>query len=179
MNVYPWVRINGRDFNWDGKVFNMEYDTVLMDWIAQVPSSGGGGGGDASAANQILTNTKLDSLIAAIAKLTDNIDIKALDNPILINCASTTINGSAGAFVQLEAVTSALISQLLINDGTGEFIGIYKGPLLSEVLVAIVGGGAPNQQAVDIPAGSRLSARSLKTTSVTTGEFSIVKLGPQ
>lgn len=50
------------------KIANYVWSTEFLDWVRMTQASGGGGGGDASAANQVLANTKLDSLIAKAQK---------------------------------------------------------------------------------------------------------------
>lgn len=171
------------DEYWDGKVKLLAVDVATLEWVsvttAMLIGTAVGGGGDASAANQIITNAKLDSLIAAMTALTDNIDIKINQAALVIDCAVTNLNGSAGALVQIEAATTAKASQIIIDDGVGQSIGIYAGAIGLETLVAVVGGGAPDHQAVDIPVATRLSARSLKTTGVTAGEFTLIRMGPQ
>lgn len=82
---------------------------------------GGGGGGDASAANQIITNAKLDTIhadIAAAAPAGENHIGSIGGNTVYID-VTLSLDTSAYAAGDVVADTQAIANALRVNDGTG------------------------------------------------------------
>lgn len=125
------------------------------------------------------TETTLQSIASDIA------DIKALsaltvvdfmDTPVL-NAANTTINGSAGAFVEVVAALAADVKKIRVADTTGAFIGVYTGAPSAETLAFIVNPGQSNECELAIASGERVSVRAMAASDITEGELCIQFLG--
>ena len=114
--------------------------------------------------------TSTDPLITDA--LLDVIDV--LDTPL---GDASTINGSAGAFVEFVASTAAATKAIQISDTGGIFMGVYTGPAASEVLAAQFGPGSDQTIPVIIVSGTRISMRALETTGPSTGFITINFLG--
>jgi hypothetical protein len=100
--------------------------------------------------------------------------VDLLDTPFL---DGTTINGSAGAFVQVVASTAAATQSIQVIDTTGAFIGVYTGPAASEVLKFVFGPGSDQTIQVAIPIATRISLRSMEVAAPTAGNISLNFLG--
>lgn len=126
----------------------------------------------ATAANQLLTNTKLDSIVTNSSSLAV---VDMLDTPLL-DVSSTNIPASAANSLQVVASTAAIIRKVLSIEDIGEFIGLYSGPVATPTLVCVMplGGGEVN---VSIPIGSLLSLRNMKNAAITSGNMAINFLG--
>lgn len=96
----------------------------------------------------------------------------------IINCATTTINGSSGALVPIVTSLAANCYKLQILDTTGGFIGIYTGASGSEVLKLVSGPGSDQTIQHVIPVGTRISVKRLdSTTALTSGIYAINFIG--
>jgi len=100
--------------------------------------------------------------------------IDFLDTPLV---DATTINGSAGAFVEVIASTAAATEKVQVMDTSGAFMGVYTGPAASEVLAFIYGPGSDNTVEVAIAAATRISLRSLEAAAPTAGDISMNFMG--
>ncbi len=100
-----------------------------------------------------------------------------LDTAPVFDAASTTINGSAGAFVQVVASLAARTSKIRVADTTGFFIGLYTGAAASEVLAFVINPGMSNDCELNISAGTRISIRAMAAASITSGELCVQFLG--
>lgn len=113
--------------------------------------------------------TKQDSIIAALDAI--RVSSEITNNGVsLIDAGTTTINGSAGATVEIDA-SCPVIKKIQALDTTGYYLVLYTGASGSEVMKCIFGPGADYTIPVDIPAGTRLSIRNLDTTSITSGKI--------
>jgi hypothetical protein len=104
--------------------------------------------------------------------------IAYLDPPELFNASVTNIPGSGS--LPLQVVSNIGLKApfgLQYTDTTGDWIGVYIGVSGSEVLRTIIGGGVTDVVSVVIPANSRVSLRSMSTSSITNGMISIIFLG--
>jgi hypothetical protein len=92
------------------------------------------------------------------------------DSPEIVNCAVTPIPGSGSAPMQVIA-DSGVKSAVAIDfiDTTGDFIGVYIGAGGHETLLCIIGNGQISRAWGLFPAHSRVSLRSMTTSSITTG----------
>jgi hypothetical protein len=122
-------------------------------------------------------------IVAALPSGTNTIgkvDVNTLSvvETLFVDTAVTTINGSAGALVQVVASTTAAVKKMQILDTTGAFIGLYVGPAASEVLKVIIGPGSDQTIEHSIPASSRITVRRLDSASnITTGVLAINFIG--
>lgn len=90
---------------------------------------------------------------------------------------ATTINGSAGAFVQCVAALAANVSKVQVFDTSGAFIGVYVGPPAGEVLAFVFGPGTNETVEIVIPAASRVSLRSLEAAAPVAGNITMNFIG--
>jgi hypothetical protein len=101
-----------------------------------------------------------------------------IDPPSLLNTYVTNIPGSGGSPLQVVA-DSGLRAAFAIGfvDTTGDWIGIYLGPVGFETLLTIVGGGQVSCVPAVIPHNSRVSVRSMTATPITNGNITLTFLG--
>lgn len=97
-----------------------------------------------------------------------------LDTPLV---DATTINGSAGAFVEVVASTAATVQAVQVMDTSGAFMGVYTGPAASEALAFIYGPGSDQTVQVAIPFGTRISLRSMESAAPTGGDIAMNFMG--
>lgn len=95
---------------------------------------------------------------------------------ILLDTSSTNIPASASSPLQVVASTAAQVRKVVSVEDIGEFIGVYTGPALSEVLHCILPLGGGEMQ-VNIPAGTRVSLRNMKNATITSGFIAVNFLG--
>lgn len=104
--------------------------------------------------------------------------IAFMDAPIVLRASVTPIPGSGGIPLQVSANIGMKAAHAIdYIDTTGDFIGVYTGPIGQEVLRCIIGGGQVTRAYVVIAAGNRVSLRSVTATAVTNGELSCVFMG--
>lgn len=94
----------------------------------------------------------------------------------LYDCSVNQINGSAGAFQEIVASLAAAVKKIQWQDDIGQFIGVYTGAAASEVLACIIGPGGSAYD-IQIPAGTRISIRSMNAANITSGQAAITFLG--
>lgn len=140
--------------------------------------------GDTSSLAGCVSGSEIQvDIVAALPSGTNTIgkvDVNTLSvvETLFVDTASTTINGSAGALVQVVASTAAAVKKMQILDTTGAFIGLYVGAAASEVLKVIIGPGSDQTIEHAIPASSRITVRRLDSTSnITTGVLAINFIG--
>jgi len=156
--------------------------------------------GAATSANQTTTNTSLSSLDgklgtlgqknmagsapvvlasdqAAIPVTTVYLDvIDLLDTPVM-DTSSVAITASSGTPVQVVASLAANAKKLKINDTTGEFIGVYTGAALSEVLQCVIGPGEDGTIELQISSTERVSVRNMANSAISVGNLCIQFIG--
>lgn len=104
--------------------------------------------------------------------------IAFMDAPRVLNASVTPIPGSGSAPLQVVANIGFKAAYAIdYIDSTGDYIGVYIGPVGSEVLLTIIGGGAITRAYVVIAAQSRVSLRSVTSTAITNGHLSCVFMG--
>ncbi len=91
-----------------------------------------------------------------------------MDTPVL-DTSSTTINGSAGAFVQVVASLGNACTRIRCADTTGQRVGVYTGGSGSEALAFIINAGLDDYIDFAIAASTRVSLRNMASTSITVG----------
>lgn len=104
--------------------------------------------------------------------------IAFLDAPQVLNTTVTPIPGSGNSPLQVIAdigVRAAYAIDYL--DSTGDYIGVYVGPVGSERLMTIIGGGVVTRAYVVLHANARVSFRSITASSITNGYVSCVFMG--
>lgn len=101
-----------------------------------------------------------------------------MDAPRVLNASVTPIPGAAS--LPLEVVhnlgTRAAYAIDYI-DSTGDYIGVYLGAANSERLATIIGGGVVTRAWVTLPAGSRISLKSITSSPITNGYLSCTFMG--
>lgn len=99
------------------------------------------------------------------------------------DAASTNINDSAGAFVEIEtaAALASNITVLKVNSTIGEPLafgaGADAGAAASNIICVLNRGEGPSDFPVSLSTGDRIWVRSLTTTSVTSGELTVNLVG--
>lgn len=99
-----------------------------------------------------------------------NFPVAFFDAPEIVNCAVTPIPGAASPPLQVVA-DSGTRSAVAIDyiDTTGDFIGVYLGKSGSETLLCIIGNGQTSRAWGVYAAHSRVSLRSMTSSSITNG----------
>lgn len=104
--------------------------------------------------------------------------IAFMDAPKVLNASVTPIPGSGSAPVQVVANLGHKAAHAIdYIDNTGDYIGVYTGPIGQEILVVIIGGGAVTRAYVVIPALARVSLRSITSSPITNGYLSMNFMG--
>lgn len=118
------------------------------------------------------TEAKQDTLIAAGRRSV----VDQIDTTPLLDTSSTNIPASASNPVQIIASTAAQAYKLVSVEDIGEYIGVYTGAALSEVLLCILplGGGEID---VNIPAGTRISLRNMQNAAISSGKIALQLVG--
>lgn len=101
-----------------------------------------------------------------------------IDSPEILDCYVTNIPGSGSLPLQV-VVDSGLKAAYGVQwiDTSGDWIGLFTGTAGNEVLKAIIGGGLVSATPVVIPHNSRVSLRSMTTSSISNGKITISFLG--
>lgn len=101
-----------------------------------------------------------------------------MDAPRVLNASVTSIPGSGSAPLQVVSNIGFKAAYAIdYIDSTGDYIGVYIGPIGFEVLTTIIGGGAITRAYVVIAAQSRVSLRSITSSAITNGYVSCVFMG--
>lgn len=98
------------------------------------------------------------------------------DTPVL-DASVTNITASAGNPVQVVATLAANVKKIKVNDTIGEYVGVYTGAALSEVLQCIVGPGEDGSIDVGMASGERVSVRNMANAALTSGKICIQFIG--
>ncbi len=111
------VRDLGNDSVWDGKIKNLVYDTILMDWVAQTSTSGGSGGA------------------VTISASTSSVETRSMAMKTLVDESTTTVTyvgdaatGSAtsGSLWRIKRLTqSGTVLIIEWANGNGNFSNIW------------------------------------------------------
>lgn len=98
------------------------------------------------------------------------IPIAYFDPPLVLDCTVTNIPGSGSLPLQVISNTGLDTGVGIdFSDSTGDFIGAYIGLPGLETLLCIIGNGLSGQAWARIPAGSRISLRSMTIEPITAG----------
>lgn len=104
--------------------------------------------------------------------------IAFLDPPELFNASVTNIPGSGSLPLQVVANIGFKASYAIdFIDTTGDYIGVYKGPIGDESLICIIGGGVISRSWGVISAQSRVSFRSMSPAAITNGSITCTFMG--
>lgn len=101
----------------------------------------------------------------------------AIPVPLLEASPSSPIAPRGGSFTEIVASLALRARKIEVLQDFGYRVGLYSGALGSETLVTILPVTPDVTLEVDIPAGTRLSIRSLGTTSIESGAMAINFLG--
>lgn len=101
-----------------------------------------------------------------------NFPVAFLDAPEILTCSVTPIPGAASLPLQVIA-DSGFKSAIAVDyiDTTGDFIGVYLGAPGSETLLCIIGNGLTSRAWGVFAAHSRVSLRSMTSSSITAGSL--------
>jgi hypothetical protein len=93
----------------------------------------------------------------------------------LISTNVTNIPGNASLPLQLIASTTQVTVEIQVIEDIGEYMALYTGPTNSEVLLCALplGGG---EVKVNLPVGTRISIKSLKSTPIASQSNLIINL---
>lgn len=122
----------------------------------------------ATSANQ---QTMIDELQIDVVDFLD-----APAGPVL-DASSNNIPASASNPLQVVASLASAVTHLRFGDTTGEYIGVYSGAVLSEVLETIIQPGDDGLVPCRLPAGTRISLRNMGASAIVSGNLSIQFLG--
>ena len=119
------------------------------------------------------TEAKQDTIITALNSLNTNKGPVQVVSPISV--LTSNIPASSALPLEIVAATSAAVAEIQTVEDVGEYIGLYTGAASSEVLLAIlpIAGG---KVSVNISAGTRLSIRHMKNTTIATNTYFAVNL---
>ncbi len=126
------------------------------------------------ASNQSTIPVSMSVANSPYLSVVDQIDTSP--GPVL-DASANNIQDNAGAFLTVVASLAANVKKIRVADTTGEFIGVYTGPAASEVLAFIINPGQSNEIEHSIPAGTRVSLRSMGVTDITSGLLAMQFLG--
>jgi hypothetical protein len=106
------------------------------------------------------------------------IPVQTLDAPSVFDASVDNIPGSGSSQLQVVASLTHKIYGIHFYDGIGKYIGVYAGPVGQESYVCTIAGGSWGTKAIKpISAGTRISLRSMKSTSIALGTLFIEFLG--
>lgn len=92
----------------------------------------------------------------------------------IIDATSTSIPGSGSPPLQVNAALPKTVSSVIVRDGIqGKFMGIYRGAVGFETLVAIVGGPGESMVPMWVFAGQRVSIRNMDVAAIVTGTMAL------
>lgn len=102
-----------------------------------------------------------------------------MDAPKVLDASVTGIPGAASLPLQIIADSGPKAAYAIeFTDSTGDYMGLYTGPVGSETLRCMIGGGAMYVRAsVVIAAHSRVSIKSLQSASITNGNLTMSLMG--
>lgn len=102
--------------------------------------------------------------------------VDQIDATPLLDTSLTNIPASAGNPVTVVASLAAQAKKIVSVEDIGEYIGLYTGAALSEVLYCILplGGG---EIEVSIPIATRISLRAMKNAAITSSSIALNFLG--
>lgn len=132
-----------------------------------------------TSAKQDTTNTKLDTIHTDLQSITSNTNIGVIDqidSTPLLDCSSTAIPASSGNPLTVVASLAAACKKIVSVEDIGEYIGLYTGVALSEVLYCILPLGGGEIQ-VNIPIATRISLRAMNNTAITSSKIALNFLG--
>lgn len=98
--------------------------------------------------------------------------VSLFDPPVILDTTVTPIPGSGSAPLQVVASMPSDAAKVTFIDSTGEFIGLYTGPIGNEKLKCILGGGT-RDKIINIEKGDRISLRNMQTSSIIEGELCV------
>ena len=123
----------------------------------------------------LATEAKQDAIITALGSGLTLVD--EIDTTPVLDTSVTNIPASSGNPVQVIASLASDVQKIYPIDDIGEYIGLYTGAALSEVLACILplGGGPPIE--ITITSGTRISLRAMENTAITSGKIALNFIG--
>lgn len=104
--------------------------------------------------------------------------IAFFDAPQVLQANVTNIPGAASSPLQVVADLGFNAAYAVdYIDSTGDYIGVYVGAPGHEILRAIIGGGTTDRCWVVIQSHSRISLRSMTSSSITNGQLVVTFMG--
>lgn len=133
---------------------------------------------DTQIANQVSSLANEALMVADLQSLVDLTQLTVVDqqDTPVIDTSSTNIPDSASLPLEVVASLAASVQQVQSVEDIGEYIGVYTGATAAEVLKAVLplGGG---EVKLEIPAGTRVSLRSMTTSAISVGKIALNFLG--
>lgn len=115
------------------------------------------------------------NLIGSVDVNLDVIDF--IDTTPVLDASVTNIPASASNPVEIVASLASNVKKIRVNETTGEFIGVYTGAALSEVLQAVIGPGLDGHIEVKMSSAERVSLRNMANATISVGKVCIQFLG--
>lgn len=100
-----------------------------------------------------------------------------IDTTPVLDTSSTNIAASSANPTQVVATLASNVKKLKFDWASGEFVGVYTGAALSEVLVAVIGPGSDSTVDVTISSGARISLRNMANATISSGKLCIQFIG--
>ena len=122
-------------------------------------------------------NTGQVYVTGSISATTGYLSVVDLMDTPLLDASASNIPASSSNSLQVIASTAAAVKKIQVLDTTGFFIGVYSGPVATPTLLFVVGPGSDQTVEHSIPAGTLISIRSMTTSAITSGNFSMNLMG--
>jgi hypothetical protein len=157
------------------KVFDATTDTLKVSGSFAAPV---GGATEAKQDTQITALNSIDAKLTSPITVTGTLSgsaLKTFQVSALIDVSSTNIPNNVSLPLQLIASTTQACKEIQVIEDIGEYMALYVGSASSEVLLCALplGGGTVK---VDVPSGSRISIRALKSSAISTTTNLIINL---
>lgn len=172
--IYPAVQVSTA-----GLALESKQDTMIANQATSLANEATMLASDVTMLSNMATSLANEALMVAdlqsLVDLTQLTVVDVQDTPI-IDTSSTNIPGSASSPLEVVASLAADVQQIQSVEDIGEYIGVYTGAASSEVLKAVLplGGG---EVKLEIPAGTRVSLRSMSTSAISLGKIALNFLG--
>ena len=122
-------------------------------------------------------NTGQVYVTGSISATTGYLSVVDLMDTPLLDASASNIPASSSNSLQVIASTAAAVKKIQVLDTTGFFIGVYSGPVATPTILFVVGPGSDQTIEHSIPAGTLISIRSMTTSAITSGNFSMNLMG--
>jgi len=170
--------IAGSALSIDGKLANdFGVSTGALRVASQLGNAAGAADFNAGNAGAQTLRVVVASDQAAIKTVPGLDVVDFIDTTPVLDASVTNIPASASNPLEIVASLAASVKAIKVNDTIGEYIGVYTGAALSEVLQCVVGPGEDGIIPVVMNSAERVSLRNMANAALSTGKISIQFLG--